>query len=152
MPVLSKSKLINNSNTAESLREKHQMSPKNNGVNPIDTVISLDLSKNNLCMGSVTYVKHSGDCAVYKMELADAGEYLISPHTQFLITTAGNWGSINDGHLKYGGKVAIYSNNELTLHTIKSLQLTNLQSTQTSIRVPNRQNYILDNGLIVHTD
>lgn len=152
MPVISKSKLLNNPQTAESLNEKHQLNPKNNGVSVIDNVLSLDLSSNKLCMGSVTAVKYDGMNSVYKLDVVDHGEFLVAMNTQLLITTAGNWGSVKDGHLTPGGKVAIYEDNELRLFTIKSISPTNIQSVIIDIRVSNRQNYILDSGLVVHTD
>lgn len=153
MPVVHNSTLLNSKcSSVKELYEIHQLNPMNNGVNTIDTVLSIDVPKQSLCMGNLTSIRYEGQRPVCLLNIKDVGVFTIPLNAQLLVSEDGIWGSVQDRRLIPGGKVGIYNHDTIEFHSI--VNITHLPENYISytLKVANRHNYVLDNGLIVHED
>ena len=153
MPIPQQVKLLGSSlDSVKDLYEKHQLNPDNNGVRPIDHVLSYSLEHRSLCKGDLYTIRPFGSDMLYRLRIKDFEDVVLTSTTMLLLADSGVWGSIADGQLFRGAKIGFYLDNELVFKSILDVTEAPVSCLHYSLGVPQRQNYVLCNGLVVKSD
>lgn len=150
MSLLGSETLYNMSLTIKQLSEKHQLNPKNNGVNAIDQLIFYDDTLDKLCIGDMLHVMPLGMVDTYNITIEDVGTFPIAATTCVLLPN-GQYGCINDGKIQAGQNVTVITNGHKTTKSVISYELCQLMYNYYRIRSA-RTNMVTAEGLVVKSD
>lgn len=150
MSILGSDTLYNMSLTIKQLSEKHQLNPRNNGVNAIDQLIFYDDSMDKLCVGDMIHIMSMGMVDTYNIEIEDIGTFPIAGTTEVLLPD-GTYGSINNGKIQAGFPVSVIIDGHKQQKSVISYNLCQLMFPFYRLRSA-RTNYVTAKGLIVATD
>lgn len=141
---------IHKNYTIEQLYKKHQQNPDNNGVRVIDTVNSLDLEETRIVPGKLLSIRIAGNERTFYMELKNGERFLLGLHTAIL--TNRGFGTIADSQIKPSTKVAIFKENRIEFYSVIHLTEIYEMLKHYELRIQNKNNYILHNGMIINAD
>ena len=134
----------------EELYKKHQTNPNNNGVRVIDNIWSIDLETNKLVPGQLLTIRIAGKERTFRAEIKDIGIMYFGVRTNIL--TPNGFGSISDSTITPASKIAVYNGKTIEYKGIIALEEIYSMCTHYELRIKNKDNYILKNGIIIKAD
>lgn len=136
--------------TIEQLYKKHQQNPDNNGVRIIDKVNSFDSDETRIVPGKLLSIRIAGSERTFHMELKNGERFLLGLHTAIL--TNDGFGTIADGQIKPSTKIAIFDGDRMEFYSVVHLTEIYEMLKHYELRIQNKNNYVLDNGMIIKAD
>lgn len=143
---------LHNSKTenVEALYKKHQTNPNNNGVRVIDDICSLNVDAGKMVPGQLISIRIAGKERTFRAEIKGIGIMYFGIRTKVL--TDQGFSSISDGTLSLGSKLSVYTDGGITTASILTLEEIYTMCTHYEVRIRNRDNYVLKNGVIIKAD
>lgn len=152
MTIIGSAKLKNcNIENVGKLYEKHQQNPNNNGVKIIDKVISLSNEKNSECIGNLLSIRNYGQDRTFQVVIKHVGTVALGQDTG-LFDSEDKIVRIKDGTLKTPIKVKCFINNEVEYFPVLRIDEYQKMFDHYQLRISNRNNYVLENGLVIAAD
>ena len=151
MAIINIAELYNsNIENIEALYEKHQTNPNNNGVRVIDNIWSIDLDSNKLVPGQLLTIRIAGKERTFRAEIKDIGIMYFGVRTNIL--TPNGFGSISDNTITPATKIGVYNGKTIDYKGIVTLEEIFTMCTHYELRIKNKNNYVLKNGIVIKAD
>ena len=138
------------SGSVKSLYEKHQLNPKNNGVNVIDYLQSYSLTSDKMGQIGLLSIRNNGKDRTFRLTVKDTGNIYIGQSTTLLVN--GSWGNIQNQQLGISSKIGFVIDGKLCYKSIIDMKETFELYNYYSLITLDKSNYVLKNGLVVKSD
>lgn len=152
MPVAGNYKLaMPDGRTIHDISKKHQLNPKNTGVNKIDFITRYNKVTGTVGRTSLMRIYRYGTDKAVLVELKGIGMITI-PENCRVMTSTEEFVCAADGTLQAANKLALFEKGELVYHPILSIHETYTLPVCYKLITASKSPYLLDNGLIIASD